>query len=176
MGFRIGGNYLSDRLPGETRYYMQPDSEAVPSFDGRYSAVEKCYGGNDVTGLRGAGAWTGSAPELARLVACIDGYGPMEDILDPFSVMQMTHYVDDDTYALGWTDCNDRGEWTRTGSFSGTSAIVKVYPDGQCWILVSNTSSWRGARCTKDISALFRKLRARFGGKLPRRDLFQEAV
>ena len=176
LGFRIGGNYLSDRLPGETRYYMQPDSELVPSFDGRFANVEKCYGGNDITGLLGAGAWTGSAPELARLVSCIDGYGPMEDILDPFSVMQMTHYVDDDTYALGWTDCNQLGEWTRTGSFSGTSAIVKVYPDGQCWILVSNTSAWRGARFTKDISALFRKLRARFGTRLPHRDLFQEAA
>ena len=29
--FRLAGNYLQDRLPGETRYYMQPDAEKTVS-------------------------------------------------------------------------------------------------------------------------------------------------
>ena len=171
-GFRIGGNYLEDRLPGESRYYMQPDSEDVPSFDGKYAAVEKCYGGNNVTGLQGAGAWVGSAVELARLVCCIDGRGPMEDILSPESVRQMTVYYDDDTFGLGWVDCKPDGEWTRTGSFSGTSALVKVYPDGECWVFISNTSAWRGSRFTKNTAYLCKNLRRRFSAVLPCRDLF----
>ena len=173
-GFRIGGNYLADRLPGESRYYMQPDAEKTTSFDGKYAAVEKCYGGNNVTGSAGAGGWTGSAVELARMVAVIDGRGPLPDLLDEFSVEQMTHYLDPDTFSLGWNDTKPSGEWTRSGSFSGTQALIKTYPDGECWVFISNTSSWRGSRFANNIAALFENLRSRFSGSLPARDLFQE--
>lgn len=172
--FALGGDYLKDRLKGESRYFMQPDSEPSPSFDGKYSEVEKCYGGNRISGLLGAGGWVGSTVELARLVASIDARGPVEDILDPFTVKQMTNYFDEDTFALGWVDCRPEGEWTRTGSFSGTSALVKVYPDGECWIMVSNTSAWRGSRFTKNTATLFKNLRSRFSKQLPARDLFRE--
>ena len=107
-------------------------------------------------------------------MAHIDGHGPVTDILSTFSVEQMTRYFDEDTYCLGWVDCRPFGEWTRTGSFSGTSALIKVYPDGESWIFVSNTSTWRGSRFTKDVGAFFQNLRSRFSADLPRRDLFQE--
>ncbi len=173
-GFRLGGNYLSERHPGESRYYMQPDAEKTASFDGKYAAVEKCYGGNNVTGSAGAGGWTGSTVELARLVACADGHGPLQDILADFSVNQMTNYFDADTFSLGWNDTKPSGEWTRSGSFSGTQALIKTYPDGECWVFISNTSSWRGSRFSRDIAGLFTSLRNRYSPLLPRRDLFQE--
>ena len=172
--FRLAGNYLQDRLPGETRYYMQPDAEKTVSFDRQFAEVEKCYGGNNVRGSLGAGGWTASAVELARLVASIDGRGPVPDILSEDSVRQMTTWYDDDTYSLGWNDTKPSGEWTRSGSFSGTQALIKVYPDGECWIFVSNTSAWRGSRFSRDIGALFKQLRRRFSAQLPRRDLFRE--
>lgn len=172
--FSLGGDYLKDRLPGETRYYMHPDAEPGPSFDHQFASVEKCYGGNFISGLYGAGGWIGSVPELARLVCSIDGHGPVPDILEPFSIGQMTHYFDDNTYGLGWVDCKPDGEWTRTGSFSGTSALIKVYPDGECWIMVTNTSAWRGSRFTRNTAALFKNLRGRFSSQLPSRDLFRE--
>ena len=173
-GFRIAGNYLADRQPGESQYFMQPDAETVPSYDGRLASVEKCYGGNDITSLKGAGAWIGSAVEMARLVSCIDGRGPMEDILSEESVRRMTTWYDNDTFSLGWVDTKPDGEWTRTGSFSGTSALVKVYPDGECWVLISNTSAWRGSRFSRNTAALCKNLRSRFSPLLPVRDLFQE--
>lgn len=173
-GFRIAGNYLADRHPGETRYYMQPDAEKMPSFDGKYALVEKCYGGNNVSGSMGAGGWTGSAVELARMVAVIDGKGPLPDVLSAFTVEQMTHYFDRDTYSLGWNDTKPSGEWTRSGSFSGSQALIKTYPDGECWVFISNTSSWRGSRFSNNIAALFANLRSRFSSALPQRDLFQE--
>ncbi len=172
-GFRLAGNYLADRHPGETRYYMHPEATLTASFDGRYAAVEKCYGGNDVHGSLGAGGWTGSAAELARMVACIDGHGPLEDILVPFSVRQMTDYYDADTFSLGWNDTKPTGEWTRSGSFSGTQALVKTFPDGECWVFIANTSTWRGSRFAKNIAALFENLRSRFSSDLPVRDLFR---
>ena len=172
-GFRLAGNYLADRHPGETRYYMHPEATLTASFDGRYAAVEKCYGGNDVHGSLGAGGWTGSAAELARMVACIDGHGPLEDILVPFSVRQMTDYYDADTFSLGWNDTKPTGEWTRSGSFSGTQALVKTFPDGECWVFIANTSTWRGSRFAYNIAALFENLRSRFSSDLPVRDLFR---
>ncbi len=172
-GFRLAGNYLADRHPGETRYYMHPEATLTASFDGRYAAVEKCYGGNDVRGSLGAGGWTGSAAELARMVACIDGHGPLEDILVPFSVRQMTDYYDADTFSLGWNDTKPTGEWTRSGSFSGTQALVKTFPDGECWVFIANTSTWRGSRFAYNIAALFENLRSRFSSDLPSRDLFR---
>ncbi len=173
-GFDLGGNYLKDRLPGESRYFTQPDDTPCPSFDGKYASVERCYGGNYISGLYGAGGWIGTTPELARLVCATDGRGPVPDILDPFSVRQMTTYFDDDTFGLGWVDCRPSGEWTRTGSFAGTSALIKVYPDGECWVLVTNTSTWRGSRFTRNTAALCQNLRSRFSDQLPARDLFRE--
>ena len=171
--FRIAGNYLSDRHPGESMYFMQPDAELVTSFDGKYSAVQKCYGGNDVTSLMGAGAWVGSAVELARVVSSINGLDGVEDILSGDSIQKMTTWYDEDTFSLGWVDTKD-GEWTRTGSFSGTSALVKVFPDGESWVLISNTSAWRGSRFSRNTSYLVKNLRRRFSDSLPRRDLFSE--
>ena len=172
-GFRIAGNYLKDRLPGESMYFMQPDSEPVTSFDGKYAGVEKCYGGNDVTSLMGAGAWVGSAVELVRVVSSVNGLEGIEDILSADSIQKMTTWYDENTFSLGWVDTKD-GEWTRTGSFSGTSAIVKVFPDGESWVLISNTSAWRGSKFSRNTSYLIKNLRRRFSASLPQRDLFSE--
>ena len=173
-GFRLAGNYLKDRHPGESRYHMHPEAVQSPSFDGRFAAVDKCYGGNNISGSLGAGGWTGSVVELSRLVATIDGKGPVEDILLPFSVKQMTNYYDTETFSLGWNDTKPTGEWTRSGSFSGTQALVKTFPDGECWIFLSNTSTWRGSRFARNIAELFDNLRSRFSARLPSRDLFRE--
>ena len=173
--FHIGGNFYADRFPGETRYHMHKEAKPISSFDGR-GQVERCYGGNDIHGLSGAGAWIGSTPELARFVATIDGLPGLADQISAFSVYQMTQRLSDEIFSLGWVDCTDEGEWTRTGSFSGTSALVKLYPDGECWILITNTSTWKGSRFSRDTGALCKNLRSRFGDQLPERDLFSYGI
>lgn len=171
-GFHIAGNYLSDRVEGEVKYYPPDESEPISDFSGSGRMVPRCYGGNDVTGSSGAGAWAGSAVELARLIASIDAILGQPDILMPFTIMQMGRYIDEETMALGWLVSTPEGELTRTGSFAGTNALVKLYPDGECWILLTNTSTWKGTRLARETQPLLSTLRRDYGRFLPRRDLF----
>lgn len=172
--FHIAGNYYSEAYKGESKYYAHSDCQPVLDLMGSGRMVDIPYGGNDITALMGAGAWVGSSVELARLISSINGLMRVPDILGFFSISQMTEYYDDETYPLGWVDARENGELTRTGSFTGTSAIIKYYPDGECWIMLTNTSTWRGSRFTKNTAGLFSNLRQRFSKSLPRQDLFLE--
>ena len=168
----IAFNFYKDRYPGETRYYMQANDKSVERYDNRGVQVPRCYGGNDIRALKGAGAWVTSVPELARFVASIDGQDEVPDILSRESIAQMTFVTDSVTYGLGWNDISEEGVWTRTGTFSGTSALIKNYPDGECWIMVTNTGTWRGPAFTKFTAALFNRLREEYSAVLPARDYF----
>lgn len=172
--FHIAQNYYAKRFKGESRYYVQPNDEPVPEYNGSGKEVIRCYGGNDIRALSGAGAWVASVPELARFVASIDGRPSVPDILSASSVGEMTRYYDDSTYSLGWNDTRPDKGWTRTGTFSGTSALVWNFPDGECWLLVTNTSTWKGPRFARNTKALFQTLRQKYSSKLPARDFFWE--
>ena len=134
--------------------------------------VERCYGGNDIRGLSGAGAWCGSPAELCRFIGAIDGRPGIADIISAESVAEMTEYFNPETYSLGWNDTKPDGEWTRTGTLGGTSALVKYYPDGECWVMITNTSTWRGPGFTRMTEGLFRRCREGYSNALPCQDLF----
>ncbi len=168
----IARNYYKEKYAGEVRYYLQANDEQVPEYNNSGRMVERCYGGNDITSLSGAGAWVTSVPELARFVASIDGKPNVPDIISPESVMAMTEWFDENTYSLGWNDTKPNGEWTRTGTLSGTSALIKTYPNGECWIMVMNTSTWKGPGQTRFTAGLFKTLRDSYSDKLPSRDFF----
>ncbi len=169
----IANNYYEDRFSNEVRYYNGADSGLIEEYNNSGRMVDRCYGGNDIHSLAGAGAWVSSVPELARFVASIDGKPGVPDILSAESVAQMTEWFDERTYSLGWNDTKPSGEWTRTGTLSGTSALIKYYPDGECWIMVTNTSTWKGPGFTRYTAGLFRDLRQRYSSKLPARNLFE---
>ncbi len=174
VDFQTAGNYYADKYPDEVRYYVQKDDAPVFEFNNSGKKVTRCYGGNNVAGLSGAGCWVASTPELALLVASIDGRGEVPDILKPESDAAMTEYFDPDTYSLGWNDTKPTGEWTRTGTFAGTSALVKYYPDGECWIFVTNTSTYKGPGLARHTAELFEELRASYSASLPSRNLFYD--
>jgi CubicO group peptidase (beta-lactamase class C family) len=121
--------------------------------------------------LGGGGGWVGSAPELARMVATIDGRGPIADILSEESLKRMAIQGGIDAYPLGWMDSRD-GTLTRTGTLAGASLLIKLYPDGTCWIMISNTTTSRRSYFTKDMAELFLQLRGPYNGLFPARDLF----
>ena len=140
----IAGTYYKDRRPNETKYYMHQGSIPVYEYNNSGRMVEKCYGDTDLPRLSGAGAWCGSAAELSRFIASIDGMPHVKDILSRKSVQFMTQEQPNHQYSIGWnyTPKSNR-PWIRTGSLAGTSALILKYPDGQCWILITNTSTWK---------------------------------
>ena len=172
MDFHIANNYYSDKYPNEVHYYVQPDDQPVSEYNNSGRTVVRCYGGNDIHALSGAGAWAASTAELCRFVAAIDGRPQVPDIISVESVRRMTEWFDRDTFSLGWNDTKPTGEWTRTGTFSGTSALIKYFPDGECWVLVTNTSTWRGSGLAPYTTEMFEKSRTECSDLLPLRNLF----
>ena len=170
--FHIAGNYLKDRRPNETVYYMHSSSVPVPEFNNSGRMVVRCYGENDITTALGAGAWVASAAELCRLVASIDGDRTVPDVISPQAVKLMTQEMPDHQFSLGWNFTPRNRPWIRTGSLVGTSALVLRYHDGECWVFITNTSTWKGHKFSQDTMALFEKLRKRFGSKMPKRNMF----
>ena len=170
--FHIAGNYLKDRRKNETVYYMHSSSVPVPEFNNSGRMVVRCYGENDITTALGAGAWVASAAELCRLVASIDGDRTVPDVISPQAVKLMTQEMPDHQFSLGWNFTPRNRPWIRTGSLVGTSALVLRYPDGECRVFITNTSTWKGHKFSQDTMALFEKLRKRFGSKMPKRNMF----
>lgn len=170
--FHIAGNYLKDRRPNESVYYMHSSSEPAPEFNNSGRMVTRCYGENDITTSLGAGAWVASAAEVCRLVASIDGDPTVPDVISPQAVKLMTQEMPNYQFSLGWNFTPNGRPWVRTGSLVGTSALILHYPDGECWVFITNTSTWKGHEFSKDTMALFDRLRQKFGKKMPKRNMF----
>ena len=169
----IAGNYYEDKYPNEVRYYThEGDGKFIEDYSDNGQMVERCYGGNNVPLLSGAGAWCGSPAEISRLVASIDGSPEVPDIISTKSFEQMIEYFDKETFSLGWNDTTPEKGWSRTGTLSGTSALVKRFPEGECWILITNTSTYKGPSQARHTDALFKQCRELYSTKLPKQNLF----
>lgn len=170
----IGGNYYSDKRENEVRYYTHNgDGKFIEDYSDNGMMVERCYGGNNIPLLSGAGAWCGSPAEIARFVASIDGRPEVPDIISQDAFEQMIEYFDKETFSLGWNDTTPSKGWSRTGTLSGTCALVRQYPDGECWVMITNTSTYRGPGQARYTEALFNQCRELYSSKLPARNLFE---
>ena len=169
----IAGTYYNDKRENEVRYYThEGDGKFIEEYNGSGRMVERCYGGTNLPLLSGAGAWCASPAEIARLVASIDGDPLIKDIISAESFNQMIEYFDKETFSLGWNDSTPAKGWSRTGTLAGTSALVKRFPDGECWILITNTSTYKGPGFTRFTDALFKECRNLYSNRLPERNLF----
>lgn len=170
----IAYNYFEQKYPNETRYHMQSYDKKVLEYNGSGKEVERCYGGNDIRLLSGAGAWVCSSAELARLIAAIDGDTGIKDILSAESVKDMTRWYDERTYPLGWISAYANGMWSRTGTLCCTNALVKRFPDGECWVMITNTNIFWGSKFSRYTHRLFNHCKEDFSESLPVRDMFFE--
>lgn len=149
----LAHNMYEDKYPNEVRYY-EDEKELVNSFDlNDQKLYPRTYGGSNVEGLIGGGAWVASPAEYVKFVCSIDGDDVIKDVLTEESVRLMTDTDDDNPHPLGWVNsCN--GVWTRTGTLAGVSAMVRRLPDGTIWMFITNTSSWKGSKFTRYISTM----------------------
>ena len=134
--------------------------------------VDRCYGGANINALLGAGGWCASAADLCRFVAAIDGDSRLKDVLKPESVARMTAHRDKEKICFGWTESDENGRWTRSGTLSSAHALIMRFPDGECWVITMNSGVWTGYKFTRSLENLVNTLRSRYSGHLPSRDLF----
>ena len=165
----IAKNLYSEKYDNEVRYYEPDSSELIEAYDGRDTLLPRCYGGNNINGLLGAGAWVASPGEMLKFVASIDGNNEIPDILSLRSIELMT-LANPTMLPIGWAKCV-QDNWTRTGTLSGSSAILKYNKNGYSWFFVTNTSAWNGARFPSQIERLLNKSLAKVP-QWPQHDLF----
>ena len=171
-GFKPATNYYEDRNPREVHYYS-PDAELVEDFATPGKMVDRCYGGANIHNLLGAGGWVASAADLSRLVAAIDGDPRVKDVLTQESVaLMMTPTSDNEKLCLGWTDSDKKGKLSRSGTLSSAHSLVERFPDGECWVITTNSGVWTGFRFTRGMSSLIERMRQRYGDKFPRSNLW----
>ncbi len=169
---RLGRNLYEERYENEVRYYensAQP--ELVQACDGSGLEVPKYYGGNNIEGLSGAGGWVASASELLRFLAVIDGKPGIPDILKPETIARITAY-NAHSLPIGWMNTTPRGDWSRTGTLSGTSALLKQQHDGYAWVFITNTSCWKGHRFSDQINTMLGRALSSVE-EWPKKDLFE---
>lgn len=165
----LANNYSEGFRENEVTYYEVKEAEPVPAYDGTDTLVMKSLGGNDVHGLYGAGGWVASPVELLKLVSAINKCPVREDFLTPESIDFMTPYGKNAKPA-GWASSSAKF-WLRSGSMSGTSALIKAQKDGYSWVFISNSSSWNGPglarQMNREITQALRKVK-----KWPEADYF----
>jgi CubicO group peptidase (beta-lactamase class C family) len=171
MDMHIGRSYLSDKRINEVKYYESEESPMIQAYDGSGRMVPKPYGGNPIELLGPAGGWIASSIELAKLMTLIDGFRTVPDMLPQSLINQM---VDDDELRgpLGWKVVKKNGDWIRTGSMAGTSAIMKRQSNGFSWVVIINSSSWKGPRLPAYINYMMGKIEKKIS-IWPKTDLFK---
>lgn len=169
----LARNTYENRYLNEVRYYEQADAELIKACDGRDTLLPRSNGGNNIEALYGAGGWVASPTELLLFLAAIDGDDAYPDILSRESIEAMTS-CPGYSLPIGWMNANSRGDWWRSGTLAGTSAMVKHQRDGFCWAFVTNTSNWTGPRFPQKIDNMVYQAMNRVK-EWPDRNLFDPA-
>ena len=148
----LAHNYYEERYPNEVKYYGNSSKDKIESFDGSGEMKLREYGGNNIRGLMGAGAWVASAAEMMRLVASVDGKPNVPDVLSKKSVKEMRRIRSKKDFALGWARYHSKEKaLVRTGTMSGTSAFIELRDKGLSFVIITNTSHYTGPRFTNSL-------------------------
>jgi len=169
---QLGGSFESEKLLDEVRYYQPEDAQPVEAYDGSGRMVPRVYGSTNMALLGSAGGWISSPVDLLKLLVVIDGASGKKDILNKQSIAEMTHVDEKGLDPLGWRSTNESGEWWRTGTLPGSSALLKREPNGISWVMITNTSNYKGPHLAiemdRAMSATLKKIK-----QWPDYDLFE---
>lgn len=166
----LGRNTRAGHYTNEVKYYEPSNAEKIRICSGEEEYVLRSDGGNNIEALSGAGGWVASPTELLRFIQAIDGDPTQPDILSQESIEQMTAYQPGGL-PIGWMHTYPNGDWYRSGSLAGTSAMMKRQGDGFSWVFITNTSNWTGPRFPKKIEGMVNQAMCHVK-EWPSRDLF----
>jgi len=144
---RQGHTRLSERAPGEVRYYDLPGSALVRSvFPSDTGLVPVSYGGIDIEAIDSCGGWLASPVDLVHFASSVDGLRP-PSLLTPRSVEQMlarppySFWAGSPWwYSLAWViEQDEHGlTWSKNGSVWSDFTLLCRRPDGICWAVSFN--------------------------------------
>ena len=155
----LGNSYPEEKAVNEVIYYEAFKSAKVLAYDSHRDLVPKTYGGSDIKALGAAGGWVASPAEMLKLVVAIDGFDTKPEILKPESIRMMTSKGKYGRYLMGWKSTDGHGTWWRTGTLTGTSALLVRQNNGINWIVITNTTTIRKSRIHSETSRMmFRAL------------------
>jgi CubicO group peptidase (beta-lactamase class C family) len=153
----IGNSFYDEKLSTEVRYYDDNDAVKCYAYNGSGELVSQMYGGNDIGLLGAAGGWVASAPELLKLVVAIDGFPDKPDILSNESIELMTQKPKISRHLFGWRGADDSGTWWRTGTLTGTAALVMRHKNELEWVILLNTTNRNRSRIHNELSRIMFK-------------------
>lgn len=156
----IGNSFEDDLFINEVKYYTRHRTQKIWAFDGSRQLVPIVYGGNNIQLLGAAGGWVASAPELAKFMVAIDGFESKSDVLSEQTIKQMTKAKGRSKKLIGWRGTDGYGTWWRTGTMSGTSALLMRHKNEINWVMLVNTSTKKSSKIHNDVSrTMFKALR-----------------
>jgi CubicO group peptidase (beta-lactamase class C family) len=170
---QLGGSFQDERAELEVKYYEPTDQHHVIDFRGNGSSVPKSYGGNDIRSLGAAGGWIASSTDLLKLLLAIDGKPYPQDILSLETIEKMTTPIAPGFQPLGWRLATPN-QWIRTGTLSGTSTLMVHKADGFSYVVLFNSSTWKGSLLSGEIKTMMDNAITRTK-KWPNHDLFDFA-
>lgn len=142
---RIAGSFEKDRVKNEVKYYDYSVDNEQLAFNGSGKKVYKPYGADDIEMLGPAGGWLATGVDLMRVLVLVDGYSKRyEDILSADLINKMVNGVGGVQRPLGWRSVKGQ-HWWRTGTLSGTSALLTRDTNGYSWVIIANTTPRRGS-------------------------------
>ena len=148
----IGKSFYDERFPNEVRYYDLTHEFLVWSYNGSHDLVPPEYGGNNMELLGAAGGWIASAPELAKLMVAIDGFDSRPDILSKSTIEYMTNTKRHAKNLIGWKGSDGYGTWWRTGTLTGTTALIMRHRNEVNWVVLFNTTTNKRKRIHNELS------------------------
>jgi CubicO group peptidase (beta-lactamase class C family) len=167
----IGKSFEKDLYANEVHYYDNDKTPEMWAFNGSHKMVPVVYGGNYIELLGPAGGWVASAPELAKLMVAVDGFEDRTDILNVSTIHTMTTYSGNIKSLLGWRGTDGYGTWWRTGTYTGTAALLMRHQNGINWVMLVNTSTKKKSKIHNDISKTMYSILHKVK-ELPDQDMF----
>ena len=176
---RIGRTRLSERLPGEVRYYMPEKDETRSVFPDVRQRVSWPDGGFYLEAMDSHGAWVASTIDQVRFVSALDG-SRSPGLLKPATVRLIESRpppplpaAAPSYYGLGWSvrPVGRGANWWHNGSLPGTMSLLVRTNRGLIWAALFNLRPKDDGRFLGELDRDIWKAVGRVS-KWPEHDLF----